>query len=378
MTGSDTSSDRSERGRRQTQDRSDELIEGFATITAALTATRYAAASDLDESPSVGAGTGAVARASAEAPEAPAVPTTLLTGFLGSGKTTVVRRLLAGSHGVRVSAIVNDLAAVNVDALALGNRFTGDAGAELDRLQLTNGCACCELTDDLRASLAAAIDAGGEPGRTTPDAIVVEATGAADPVSMAATIDSAPGLALDGIVCVVDADSFPQQLDDAVLGRLARRQIEAAHLVLLSKVDLVDPALAAEVTRSIAGIAPGRQVIPARNGDVDPAVLLAAAKLGAALPTSGSSARADLATRSIRPDPLDLPRLAAWLERPHGLVRAKGWVHDRHGRAHELQVVGRRWTLSPASDSSPSTVVLIATSEDALDRADIELRALSG
>lgn len=339
-------------------DRGDELVAGFTALTSSLTAARNRIDAEV---------------AAPSTPDGTAVPVTLLTGFLGSGKTTVVRELLAAGRGLRVSAIVNDLAAVNVDARSLSTDT-----ADVAQLELSNGCACCELVDDLVATLVVAAEGGGTSDRRTPDAIVVEASGGADPVAMAASIDAAPGVRLDGIVAVADAQAVRDQLADPVLGRLARRQLEAAHLVLLSKVDLVSAAVGADVTSEIAAIAPGRHVLPAPNGAVDPAVLLSAAARGASLPVAGRSPRLGLVTRSVSTGPLDPAQLAAWLEGDHGLIRAKGWITDRDGRLHELQVVGRRWSLTPATDDHDPVVVVIATTVEQAERAARAMIDLAG
>ena len=349
-------------------DVAEDLITGFGSLTATLTAARR----ELE---------GEAGAAGGSSPTDD-VPATLLTGFLGSGKTTVVQRLLAGEHGLRISAIINDLAEVNVDALALDDAWSRDqrTAGEIARLQLSNGCACCELSDDLMASLTAAADpkdaAGGD--RQRPDAIVVEASGGGDPVPMAAAIHAAPGIGLDGIVCVADAAAIVDQLEHPSLGRLARRQLEAAHLVLLSKIDLVPVDVTASATRTIGQLSPGRPVLPIAGGRVEPAVLLSAALRGAALPLTGPSPQKSIATRSITPGPIDLARLARWLEHDPGLLRAKGWVVDKDRRTHALQVVGRRWTLSPAASEHDPVLVLIASDANAVDRAAGEIERLAG
>ena len=326
----------------------DELTAGFAALTGSLTAARR----QIEAEPTSGGPVGAASE------RAGLVPVTLLTGFLGSGKTTVVRELLTGDHGLQVTAIVNDLAAVNVDARSLASTRTGGAD-QIAQLELSNGCACCELTDDLLASLAAAAQADdASAAARRPDAIVVEASGAADPVTVAAAIDGAPGVCLDGVVAVVDVQAIGDQLAHPVVGRLARRQLEAAHLLLLSKVDLVEPQAIADATAMVADVAPGRVVLPAEHGAVDPAVLLSAAARGAVLPVDGPSSTLSLATGAFTPSRIDLRQLADWLEGEHGLVRAKGWVAETDGRLHELQVVGRRWSLTPTNEVQEPTVVV--------------------
>jgi G3E family GTPase len=343
-------------------DRSQELIAGFATVAGSLTAARHLLEAALDPG-------------TAEARD-PEVPVTLLTGFLGSGKTTVVRKLLTGRHLLRISAIVNDLAEINIDAKSLIDSQAASpassapsTAAEIARLELSNGCACCQLTDDLIASLTVATSGGDGLDRARPDAVVVEASGVADPVTMAAAVHATPGARLDGIVAVADAEVVRDQLHDPFIGRLARRQLEACHLVMLSKVDLVTPRIAAGATAAIAAVAPGRPVLPAPNGSIDPAVLLSAARRGASLPATAGPGSMQLASDSFAARDIDRAALATWLDSDHGLIRAKGWIADHDRQVHELQVVGRRWSMTPSSGDHDPVLVVIASTDAQVDQA---------
>ncbi len=335
---------------------SDRIEDGFRSITASLLAARG------DGSPSSASGGAALV-------DAGQTPVTLLTGFLGSGKTTVLRHLLGADHGLRLTAIVNDLGSVNVDAVTLG--VSAGSGRSIERLELANGCACCLLNDDLGDVLAAAVTV-----EESPDALLVEASGAADPVAMATTVEASSSLRLDGIICVVDAEQWPMQLDRPALRETARRQIEAAHLVLLAKTDLVSIEAAAEVTRSIASIAPGRRVIPTVDGVVEPALLLGAALLGAGFRPPAQPHDLTFVTETVAVDaPLDLAKLGEWLETDHRLLRAKGWVTGTDGELYELQVVGRRWTLTRTDVARSPEVVMIADDRSAIEAASVALGA---
>ncbi|MDH3678572.1 MAG: GTP-binding protein [Acidimicrobiia bacterium] len=324
----------------------EELLAGFQTVTSTLAAARRAAAAG--DQP-----------AGAEHP----VPVTLLTGFLGSGKTTVLRQLLTADHGLRITAIVNDLGSVNVDGGTLGAAALPAGGAE--RLELTNGCACCALSDELSDSLHGALAADRRP-----DAVIIEASGAADAVAMAATIEAEPLSRLDGIVGLVDAEAWSAQLAHPVVGRLVRRQVQTAHVVLLSKVDLVDPTAVDEIVAAIGAVAPGRRVVPITRGVVEPALLLDAAVHGAALRPPAEAHEAEFATRTVRlHGPLDIARLFAWLESDHRLLRAKGWFLGPDDESYELQVVGRRWTLVPLATAPDASLVLIADDPAIVDEA---------
>ncbi len=343
-----------------------DLVEGFRAVTGALAALA---------GPDRAVGTTAP-------PTSEAVPVTVLTGFLGSGKTTVLRHALTGDHGLRLSAIVNDLAAVNIDAQLLATVGRGDGRPDIDpgrEVALSNGCACCQLDGELIDALDRLAGHGAAEGYDpAPDAIIIEASGTSDAVSIASIIEARPGVRLDGIVCVVDAVAWAEQSAHPIAGRIARRQLEAAHLALLTKVDLVSVEQVRAVTASIAEAAPGRRVVPTWNGRVEPAVLFAAAVQGAALRPPREIHGIGLATDCVEVGyRVDLGAVARWLERgDHGLLRAKGWIDADDGRCHELQVVGRRWTLTPLSAGRPSAVVvLIAETEAVLLAAAESLQA---
>ena len=150
----------------------------------------------------------------------------LVTGFLGSGKTTVVNYLLAHAEGRRIAAVVNDFGAINIDAELI-------TGAADGVVSLSNGCICCSLESDLLRTLAVLLRRDPRP-----EIIVIETSGVADPTDVVRNLmdpviwREAP---LETVLCVVDATTPVAMLDDALL----RSQIRASDVVALSKVDLV-------------------------------------------------------------------------------------------------------------------------------------------
>ncbi|WP_428120185.1 CobW family GTP-binding protein [Candidatus Poriferisodalis sp.] len=299
------------------------------------------------------------------------VGVTVLTGFLGSGKTTVLWRLLAEPAGLRIAAVVNDIGPVNIDAMAIDGLPV--ASRTPDRVELTNGCACCALVDDLAETLEGLASAG------TSDAIVVEASGIADPATLAAATESAVGCVLDGVVAVVDAQQLAFQLDDPRLAPAVRRQIDVSHLVVLSKVDQVDDEMVQSLTRRIGELAPGRMVVPSVHGRIDPRVLLGAALRGATFRADAGEHPFEVATAVVNPaGPWEMTNVSRWFESPPEiLVRAKGWFSTPDGSCHEVQAVGRSWRIESANGPLLPVIVLIGESPEVVDRAAASLRNLS-
>jgi len=153
---------------------------------------------------------------------------TLITGFLGAGKTTLVNELLRTPGPRRLGVLVNELGDVGIDGELMGEEADGV-------VELTSGCLCCSVRGELSDSLTSM--ARIEP---PPDGIVVETTGLADPGPVIDTVAWLPDLLrLDALVTVADARTCLRLLDDPELGE-ARRQVELASTIVISKSDLVD------------------------------------------------------------------------------------------------------------------------------------------
>jgi G3E family GTPase len=164
------------------------------------------------------------------------IPATILTGFLGSGKTTLLKRVLTEQHGHKIAVIENEFGEENIDNEIL----VDDAGKE-QILQLSNGCVCCTIREDLRSTLASLAEKKRK-GELNFERVVIETTGLADPGPVAQTFfmddEIAESYLLDSILTLVDAKHAEGQLDSR---QEARRQVGFADQIFISKSDLVEP-----------------------------------------------------------------------------------------------------------------------------------------
>ena len=161
------------------------------------------------------------------------IPATILTGFLGSGKTTLLKRVLAEAHGQKIAVIENEFGEENIDSDIL----VSDTNEQI--IQMSNGCICCTIREDLRATLRDLAEKKRK-GELDFERVVIETTGLADPGPVAQTFfmddEIAETYLLDSILTLVDAKHAVQQLNDR---QEARRQIGFADQIFISKTDLV-------------------------------------------------------------------------------------------------------------------------------------------
>ena len=166
------------------------------------------------------------------------LPLSVIGGFLGAGKTTLINRLLTADHGLRLAVLVNDFGAINIDASLLKS-------ARKDTIELTNGCVCCTMSGDLFYAIGDMLD------RTPrPDHVIVEASGIADPARIAAVALAERDLRYAGIVTVVDALNFPRYLADPRIADQVRAQITCADLLAVSKAPPDDPTIGGALHRA--------------------------------------------------------------------------------------------------------------------------------
>jgi len=290
------------------------------------------------------------------------LPVTLVAGYLGAGKTTLINRILAGETGKQIAVMVNDFGAIAIDARLI-------RASERGVVQLANGCICCSIQSDLHAQLR---DLIRTPER--PDHLVIETSGVSDPARVAAVLrypDLKSALRIDAIVTLVDLDNARAQTDP-----LFHLQLEVADLLILNKIDLVEAAdLAAFRERWTF---PALRVLEAVRADVPLDLILG---LGAAEHTAPSSPAPDpdFWTTAWRPSaPLDyaaFKRAVAAL--PSSVFRAKGFLYleDMPDEKVVYQQVGSRSEFTRAGGwggRAPATELVFIGKGEALDPADLD------
>jgi len=184
-------------------------------------------------------------------------PITLVTGPLGSGKTTLLRHILT-TRPAKIAIVMNEFGEIAIDTKVI-------EGKNVRIAELGGGCVCCSLLGEFEAAVNEIIQ------RVEPDIIIVETTGLAEPEALVFNIQEAlPQCRLDGVVSVIDADMlvrFP------VLGHTTRLQIEGADILLLNKIDLVEPRQIEPLEAKLRELNPTATIVRTERCRIDPELL---------------------------------------------------------------------------------------------------------
>ncbi|MDZ4652893.1 GTP-binding protein [Bacillus cereus] len=190
------------------------------------------------------------------------IPVTILTGFLGSGKTTLLNRILSENHGKKLAVIVNEIGQIGIDNQLIMN-------VEEEIMEMTNGCLCCTVREDLLVALKQLLDVKAE-GKMDFDGLVIETTGLANPGPIIQTFFLDPVIQsayqINGVVTVVDSYHIHKHFEK---GLEAKEQIAFADVVLVNKLDLIEENEKENLLHEIQGINPTAKLIEATNCEVD-------------------------------------------------------------------------------------------------------------
>ena len=335
------------------------------------------------------------------------IPATVITGFLGAGKTTLIRHLLKNADGARLALIINEFGDLGIDReMIIG---CGIEGCNEDHIvELANGCLCCKVADDFLPTIEYLLD---RPER--PDHIIIEASGLALPKPLVKAFnwpEVRSRITVDGVIAVIDAPAVaegrfaddpdavqreravdPAPGHDQPLAEVFEDQLLCADLVLLNKADLIDGATLKRVKGDLgARLKPAVKVVTSVQGALDPRVALG---LGAAAEDvidarpSHHDGEVDhdhddfesfVVSFGAVADPNVLDERIAAVARDHDVLRIKGFVAvDGKAMRHVVQAVGPRieryydrvWAKDEARRSQ-----LVVIGESGLERAVIERR----
>ncbi|HXQ52597.1 MAG TPA: cobalamin biosynthesis protein CobW [Stellaceae bacterium] len=289
------------------------------------------------------------------------LPVTIVTGFLGAGKTSLVRHLLANSHR-RIALLINEFGELGIDRELL---LACDACAEDEIIELANGCICCTVAEDFLPALTRLLD-GGKP----PDHIVVETSGLALPKPLLQAFhwpEIKARVTVDGVASVIDAGAFAAgamtassrpgfSAHDDPLDEVFGDQLAASDIVVLNKTDLVEASVLDKAERALAArLRPGVRIVRASHGAVSALALLGLAAAAeddlASRPSCHDFAEAHdhddfesfVLARGPVSDPARFVEKLSDVMARHGVLRLKGFL-DVPGMAFRqvVQAVGPR------------------------------------
>ena len=294
---------------------------------------------------------------------------TVLGGYLGVGKTTLLNHILRSNANLnqplRIALLVNDFGDINIDAQLVESRSDS-------QINLANGCVCCTLTDGFTTALETL--AGLVP---QPEHIVVEASGVAD-ISNLSQYGTGQELDLASIVVIADAETVQEKASDKYVGKTIQRQLKAADLIILNKVDLLGVEQKESTNSWLSNLTAGVPVLPAVNCDVPMAMVFDLQHNNSTLTKfeyETTHSHEQYSSWSFQTDqPVSRRMIEGFLAAlGPDVLRCKGLFTDEKGVCLKLQMVGRRKDIESAGNKHvPGGQVVAIGLADGFDAEKLE------
>jgi len=281
------------------------------------------------------------------------LPVTVIGGYLGSGKTTLVNHLLRHNDGLRLAILVNEFGDLPIDADLIEAR-------EGELISIAGGCVCCAFGSDLIGALDVI-----KSMHPRPDHILIEASGVALPASISTTVSMIDGLQADAVLVLADADQIRTNAADRYLHDTIERQLKQADMLLVTKTDLVDGAKLEAVIDWLRVKQPDTSILQVSRGEMQTSAILGALPFPAKREDLRSSHNSHVHFASLvldPPGPVDADRLARALADDPGVTRAKGFLRTADALAL-IQVVGRRHNIEIVSEQHPVGLICIGVED---------------
>lgn len=281
------------------------------------------------------------------------IPVTVVGGYLGSGKTTLINHLLRNANGIRLAIMVNDFGDLPIDEDLI------EASSD-EIISLAGGCVCCSFGGDLVEAMTSLSRLNVKP-----DHVLLETSGVALPGAVASTLSLLSGFTLEGVLVLADAETVRTLAADRFMGDTVERQLSDADLVLVNKTDLVSQAALLQLRRWLSVIAPKAQIIDTERSVIPPDVVLQDIAHDMSAELDGTYQHDALfESRIVNGDGCaDVAGFAKALiaDNPR-IIRAKGFVRNAGGVMKTVQIVGKRLEVSNAPHGVVTGVVVILTS----------------